>query len=99
MDWSHWTVAGGADVGQQSNGLNFSDPGLLLDAACGGLGIALVSQLLSQTAQISGLLQALTEQRIAGPNWAWLVHHDSANNPLTRSFCAWLESQLTDEQA
>jgi LysR family glycine cleavage system transcriptional activator len=97
MDWSHWTLAGGADVGQQSNGLNFSDPGLLLDAACAGLGIALVSQLLSQTAQTSGLLQALTEQRIAGPNWAWLVHHDSANNPLTRSFCAWLESQLADE--
>lgn len=99
MDWSHWTVAGGADVGQQSSGLNFSDPGLLLDAACTGLGIALVSQLLSQTAQTSGLLQAMTEQRIKGPNWALLVHHDSENNPLTRSFCAWLQSQLANAQA
>lgn len=33
MDWSHWTVAGGAHVGQRDSGLNFSDPGLLLDAA------------------------------------------------------------------
>lgn len=97
MDWNHWTVAGGADVGQQSSGLNFSDPGLLLDAACSGLGIALVSQLLSQTACASGQLHALTEQRIAGPYWALLVHHDSANNPLTRRFCAWLESQLTSQ--
>ncbi|RTF06295.1 LysR family transcriptional regulator, partial [Serratia marcescens] len=34
MDWSHWAVAGGAHVGQRDSGLNFSDPGLLLDAAC-----------------------------------------------------------------
>ncbi|MEX0632260.1 hypothetical protein M8494_10255 [Serratia ureilytica] len=38
-------MAGGAHVGQRDSGLNFSDPGLLLDAACNGLGIALVSQL------------------------------------------------------
>jgi LysR family glycine cleavage system transcriptional activator len=94
MDWSHWMVAGGVDVGQQSNGLNFSDPGLLLDAACAGLGIALVSQLLSQTALDKGLLQPMSEQSIAGPNWNLLVHHDSENNSLTRSFCAWLEGQL-----
>jgi len=25
MDWSHWVVQGGEDVGQRSNGLNFSD--------------------------------------------------------------------------
>ena len=36
MDWSHWTVAGGAHVGQRDSGLNFSDPGLLLDAASPG---------------------------------------------------------------
>ncbi|WP_312155982.1 LysR family transcriptional regulator, partial [Pseudomonas sp.] len=37
MDWSHWQVEGGEDVGQQGRGLNFSDPGLLLEAACEGL--------------------------------------------------------------
>ncbi|MBN0741933.1 LysR family transcriptional regulator, partial [Pseudomonas aeruginosa] len=37
MDWSHWQVQGGADVGQRSAGLNFSDPGLLLEAATQGL--------------------------------------------------------------
>ncbi|AWQ47978.1 MAG: LysR substrate-binding domain-containing protein [Serratia marcescens] len=94
MDWSHWTVAGGAHVGQRDSGLNFSDPGLLLDAACNGLGIALVSQLLAQHARDAGLLQPLTEQRVRGANWAWLLHRDSEHNPLARHFCQWLQSAL-----
>ncbi|WP_415753471.1 LysR substrate-binding domain-containing protein [Pseudomonas leptonychotis] len=94
MDWSHWQVQGGADVGQQSQGLNFSDLGLLLDAACQGLGVALVSQLLAEQARNSGTLQPLVEQTIRGANWAWLIHRDSEHEPLTRSFCQWLESAL-----
>ncbi|HBX56206.1 LysR substrate-binding domain-containing protein [Pseudomonas sp. UBA2684] len=94
MDWSHWAVQGGQDVGQQSRGLNFSDPGQLLDAASQGLGIALVSQLLADQARRNSLLQPLVEQSVRGPNWAWLVHRDSESDPLTRSFCNWLESAL-----
>lgn len=94
MDWSHWAVQGGMDVGQQSRGLNFSDPGQQLDAASQGLGIALVSQLLADQARRSGLLQPLVEQTVRGPNWAWLVHRDSENSELTRSFSDWLSSSL-----
>lgn len=94
MDWSHWAVQGGANVGQSSHGLNFSDPGLLLDAACDGLGIALVSELLAQQAQARGVLQPMTEQSVRGPQWAWLIHRDSENNPLARHFCEWLLTQL-----
>ncbi|WP_324733103.1 LysR substrate-binding domain-containing protein [Pseudomonas paeninsulae] len=94
MDWSHWQVQGGADIGQHSQGLNFSDPGLLLDAACQGLGIALVSQLLAEQARGAGLLQPLVAQTIRGANWAWLIHRDSEHDPQTRSFCQWLESAL-----
>jgi len=94
MDWSHWAVQGGMDVGQQSHGLNFSDPGLLLDAASQGLGIALVSRLLADQARRNGLLQPLVEQTVRGPNWAWLVHRDSENNQLTRSFSDWLIQNL-----
>jgi LysR family glycine cleavage system transcriptional activator len=94
MDWSHWAVEAGIDVGQKDQGLNFSDPGLLLDAACAGLGIALVSQLLSRPARDSGLLQPLVEDTIRGPNWALLTHRDSENNPLARSFVEWLLSKL-----
>lgn len=94
MDWSHWQLQGGTDVGQHSEGLNFSDPGLLLDAASQGLGIALVSQLLAGHAREQGLLVALADQSVRGPNWSWLVHRDSEGDPLTRSFCGWLEKAL-----
>ncbi|WP_330212156.1 LysR substrate-binding domain-containing protein [Pseudomonas sp. Z18(2022)] len=94
MDWSHWAVEAGIDVGQKDQGLNFSDPGLLLDAACTGLGIALVSQLLSRLALEDGLLQPLVEATIRGPNWALLTHRDSENNPLARCFIEWLTSKL-----
>ncbi|MEX3772891.1 LysR substrate-binding domain-containing protein [Pseudomonas sp. MYb118] len=94
MDWSHWAVEAGIDVGQKDQGLNFSDPGLLMDAACAGLGIALVSQLLSQQARANGSLQPLVEATIRGPNWALLTHRDSESDPLARSFTAWLLSNL-----
>ncbi|WP_339487752.1 LysR substrate-binding domain-containing protein [Pseudomonas sp. EL_65y_Pfl2_R95] len=99
MDWSHWQVQGGADVGQKSQGLNFSDAGLLLDAATQGLGIALVSQLLASRAQRTGLVVALTEQRVRGSNWSWLVHRDSEDDALTRTFCDWLSAALQHPEA
>lgn len=94
MDWSHWQVQGGANVGQHSQGLNFSDPGLLLDAASQGLGIALTSELLSREAREQGRLLPLVEQRVRGPRWSWLVHRDSEADPLTVSFCQWLAERL-----
>ena len=94
MDWSYWVMQGGEAVGQRSHGLNFSDPGLLLDAACAGHGIALVSQLLSASARADGRLVALSEQSIAGPCWAWLIHHDSEKSSLTRCFSEWLLAAL-----
>jgi LysR family glycine cleavage system transcriptional activator len=97
MDWSHWAVEAGIDVGQRDQGLNFSDPGLLLDAACSGLGIALVSQLLSRQARADGLLQPLVENTIRGPNWALLTHRDSEHDPLARSFSEWLINNLADQ--
>ncbi|MBM5459384.1 LysR family transcriptional regulator [Pseudomonas sp. P66] len=94
MDWSHWVIEGGEDVGQRSNGLNFSDPGLLLDAACAGHGIALVSQLLANQANSQGLLQPLCAQTVRGPDWSCLIHRDSEKSPLTRSFSIWLQASL-----
>lgn len=82
----------GIDIGQQDQGMNFSDPGLLLDAACAGLGIALVSQLLSRQACANGVLQPLVEHSIRGPNWALLTHRDSEKS--ARSFSDWLMGHL-----
>lgn len=97
MDWSHWAVEAGIDVGQQDQGLNFSDPGMLLDAVCSGLGIGLVSQLLSHQPQADGLLTPLVATTIRGPSWALLTHRDCENDTLARSFTAWLLSHLQAE--
>ncbi|MFB4393408.1 MULTISPECIES: LysR substrate-binding domain-containing protein [unclassified Pseudomonas] len=94
MDWSHWQVEGGGDVGQQDKGLNFSDPGLLLDAAGEGLGIALVSQLLAQRMVDQGRLQALSTKRVRGPSWCCLVHWESQEDPLARRFLEWLRAEI-----
>ena len=95
MDWSRWQVQGGEEVGQRTHGLNFSDPGLLLDAACEGYGIALVSGLLAARARDSGLLQPLSERTVPGATWACLIHHDSERNAMTRSFSQWLSEALS----
>ncbi|MDZ4018412.1 LysR substrate-binding domain-containing protein [Pseudomonas sichuanensis] len=97
MDWSHWQVEGGEDVGQQGKGLNFSDPGLLLEAAGEGLGIALVSQLLAQRLVAQGQLQALSAQRVRGPAWSCLVHRDSQDDPQARRFLEWLKVVLAQD--
>ncbi|MDF3866474.1 LysR substrate-binding domain-containing protein [Pseudomonas denitrificans (nom. rej.)] len=94
MDWAHWQLQGGADVGQRSEGLNFSDPGLLLDAASQGLGVALVSQLLAGDARENGLLAPLSEQTVRGPNWSLLVHQQSERSVQAEGFCEWLEKAL-----
>ncbi len=94
MDWSRWQVQGGEDVGQRTHGLNFSDPGLLLDAACEGYGIALVSELLAARARDNGLLQPLSEHRVAGAKWVCLIHQDSEKSTMTRSFAQWLKEAL-----
>lgn len=94
MDWSHWRARGGEDVGQRPNGLNFSEPGQLLDAACQGLGIALASELLAADARAKVHLVPVSAQTVDGPRWSWLVHHDSERDPLVQDFCAWLLEAL-----
>ncbi|MFV3307837.1 LysR substrate-binding domain-containing protein [Pseudomonas sp. NY15181] len=94
MDWAHWQLQGGAPVGQRSEGLNFSDPGLLLDAASQGLGIALVSQLLAGDARDNGHLVPLSEHAVRGPNWSLLVHQQSERTMQAGQFCEWLEGAL-----
>jgi LysR family glycine cleavage system transcriptional activator len=94
MDWSHWQIQGGAHVGQTDRGLNFSDPGQLLDATSQGLGIGLVSQLLAERAHSRAQLVPLTEQTVPGPTWSWLVHRDSEAHAATRHFCAWLAEEI-----
>ncbi|TNH78236.1 LysR family transcriptional regulator [Aeromonas sobria] len=94
LDWHHWTLKGGEDLQLQTRGLNFSDPGLLLEAASTGLGVALVSELLSRPARQQGQLLPLSAHRVKGPQWNLLVHQESEGMPECRAFCHWLGQQF-----
>lgn len=94
LDWHHWTLKGGEDLQLQTRGLNFSDPGLLLEAASAGLGVALVSELLSRPARQQGQLLPLSAHRVKGPQWDLLVHQESEGMPECRAFCHWLGQQF-----
>ncbi|MCE9849429.1 LysR family transcriptional regulator [Aeromonas allosaccharophila] len=96
LDWHHWTLKGGEDLHLQTRGLNFSDPGLLLEAASAGLGVALVSELLSRPARQQGQLLPLSARRVKGPQWDLLVHQESEGMPECRAFCHWLGQQFAD---
>ena len=96
LDWHHWTLRGGEDLHLQTRGLNFSDPGLLLEAASAGLGVALVSELLSRPARQQGQLLPLSTRRVKGPQWDLLVHQESEGMPECRAFCHWLGQQFAD---
>ncbi|MFM5395461.1 LysR family transcriptional regulator [Aeromonas veronii] len=96
LDWHHWTLRGGEELHLQTRGLNFSDPGLLLEAASAGLGVALVSELLSRSARQQGQLLPLSTRRVKGPQWNLLVHQDSEGMPECRAFCHWLGQQFAD---
>ncbi|MGN5113805.1 LysR family transcriptional regulator [Aeromonas jandaei] len=99
LDWHHWTLRGGEDLHLQTRGLNFSDPGLLLEAASAGLGVALVSELLSRPARQQGQLLPLSTCRVKGPQWNLLVHQDSDGMPECRAFCHWLGQQFADGES
>ncbi|WP_429020118.1 LysR family transcriptional regulator [Aeromonas allosaccharophila] len=96
LDWHHWTLRGGEELHLQTRGLNFSDPGLLLEAASAGLGVALVSELLSRPARQQGQLLPLSAHRVKGPQWDLLVHQESEGMPECRAFCHWLGQQFAD---
>nr|WP_290436410.1 LysR family transcriptional regulator [Aeromonas caviae] len=99
MDWHHWTLKGGDDLHLQTQGLNFSDPGLLQDAASAGLGVALASELLSRDARRQGGLLPLSPHRVAGPNWNMLIHQESEGSPQCRAVSQWLQQQFAAEAA
>ncbi|MNI59300.1 Glycine cleavage system transcriptional activator [compost metagenome] len=99
LDWHHWTLKGGEDLQLQTRGLNFSDPGLLLEAASAGLGVALVSERLSQPARELGQLLPLSACRVKGPQWNLTIHQESEGMPECRAFCHWLGQQFSEETA
>ncbi|MBN8940835.1 MAG: LysR family transcriptional regulator [Rhizobiales bacterium] len=74
-DWQKWFQAGGVDQRQAVKGLNFSDSGIMLDAAARGLGVCLGSLNLASERLERGELVLCGDRGMASASPFVLVAH------------------------
>lgn len=96
MTWQHWLDAAGlADI-DTSGGLEFDLLDLVIEAACNGLGVAVVDRWMVGEYLADGRLVQLSDVEIEGHESYWLVDRagqpDSAN---VKGFKQWLLSELS----
>ncbi len=74
-DWQKWFLAGGLDGGELVRGLNFSDSGVMLDAAARGFGVCLGSINLASERLARGELVLVGDRGMASAKPFMLVAH------------------------
>lgn len=94
-EWREWLVATGAKKVDFTRGLSFHDPGLALQAAIDGLGVAMGYVELAEKDIAEGRLVRLFETDVRHP-WSYyiVVPEDREEDPQTTVFCEWLRSQM-----
>lgn len=94
-EWGAWLGAVGADDMDFKRGLSFHDPGLALQAAIDGLGIAMGYVELAEIDIAQGRLVRLFEDEFKHP-WSYyiVVPKNQVEEPQTLVFCDWLRSNL-----
>ncbi|MDR2308431.1 MAG: LysR family transcriptional regulator [Paucimonas sp.] len=100
-DWTLWLQAHGAEPdGRSRRGPSFDEDLLLLRAALGGQGIALVESQLAEDDLRSGRL-------VTAGDWAWpsrfayylVARKQSLQRPQVRAFVEWIEGEIDLEGA
>ena len=93
--WKMWLKAAGLSEVDWRKGPRFNQTALALDAALGGLGIALAPAVLVDADLGTGKLVRLASDELRGDFAYYLVHpHDKASLPSLQQFKAWLRSSL-----
>jgi LysR family transcriptional regulator, glycine cleavage system transcriptional activator len=96
MTWQHWLDAAGLMDVDTSGGLEFDLLDLVIEAACNGLGVAVVDRFMVGDHLQSGRLVQLSDVEVEGHESYWLVDRagqtDSAN---VKSFKQWLFGELS----
>lgn len=90
-EWREWLLAVGADKIKCDQGLSFKDPGLALQAAIDGLGIAMGYLELAADDLATGRLVQPFEVKVRHP-WSYYIvlPEDNIGDPQTQVFCDWL---------
>ena len=99
-EWREWLVAAGAKKVDFTRGLSFHDPGLALQAAIDGLGVAMGYVELAEADIAEGRLVRLFETEVRHP-WSYyiVVPEDRDADLQTTIFCQWLRSQVGRDRA
>lgn len=97
-DWQTWFAAAGIDGCNRVDGYNFSDSGLLLQAAARGMGVALGSLTLARGMLDDGTLVApFPDIRIAAAGYSMISSPEALKLDRVRIFRAWLLDLLSEE--
>jgi len=93
-EWKTWMIAMGASDVDCSSGLSFQDPGLALNAARDGLGIAMGYLELASDDLVSGQLVRPFAAEVQHP-WPYflVVPEHKIDDPQVQIFCEWLRSE------
>lgn len=95
-EWREWLKAVGADDVDCKHGLSFHDPGLALDAAIDGLGIAMGYVELAAGDLADGKLVQPFATKVQHP-WSYyiVIPEDNVGDRQVKVFCDWLRAELT----
>ncbi len=96
-EWQAWLIAMGANEVDCSSGLSFQDPGLALNAARDGLGIAMGYLELAADDLVSGQLVRPFAAEVQHPWPYFLVVPDNRiDDPQVQIFCDWLRAETNN---
>lgn len=90
--WDSWSRAAGVPKAIEPSGIRFRDASASLEAARGGLGIALVSDLICKDDLAAGTLVKISQVVGDRDRGYWLVAKEP-NAPIATAFRAWLQLQ------
>lgn len=89
--WNTWFNETGLDRPAPVSGVNFSDPGLMLDAALSGQGVALASLALAEHYLATGtLVKPFTTNLKSNQTWYLVGEPKRISRPAAKSFWDWV---------
>jgi LysR family glycine cleavage system transcriptional activator len=100
LTWQHWLDAAGLSDTNVQGGMEFDLLDLVIEAACTGLGIAVVDRCMVGRQLASGELVPVLDVDVEGHESYWLVTRSGQPEaPNVRHFRAWLLNELALDQA
>lgn len=91
VPWQPWFAGAGLEWPEPGRGAEFTDLGILLEAAASGLGVAVCNRRVADTWMVAGQLAPLFGISVpARSNYFALVDHEPAQRPEVSAFTEWL---------